>query len=45
MSASTIKRPDAEHQISDQRAASADLIRTIDGVDAPAAVAWEIGRG
>ena len=45
MSASIIERPNAEHQNPVRRTAPADLIRTIDGVHAPAAGAWEIGRG
>ncbi len=45
MSTSIIERPNAEHQNPPRRTAPADLIRTIDGVDAPAAGAWELGRG
>ncbi len=50
MPASTIERPTADHPAADhpnpvRREGSADLVRTIDGVQAPAAGPWEIGRG
>jgi hypothetical protein len=45
MSASTIERPAADHPNRVRSTGSADLVRTIGGVQAPAAGPWEIGRG
>ena len=45
MPASTIERPDADHPNPVRREGSTDLVRTIGGVQAPAAGPWEIGRG
>ena len=45
MPASTIERPAADHPNPVRREGSADLVRTIGGVQAPAAGPWEIGRG
>lgn len=45
MPASTIERPAADHPNTVRRDGTADLVRTIGGVQAPAAGPWEIGRG
>ena len=45
MPALTLERPAADHPNPVRREGSADLVRTIAGVQAPAAGPWEIGRG
>jgi hypothetical protein len=45
MSVSTTERPAADHPNTVRRDRFADLVRTIGGVQAPAAGPWEIGRG
>ena len=45
MPVSTIERPAVDHPKPVRREGSFDLVRTIDGLQAPAAGPWEIGRG